>query len=205
MGFILLLFVLGGWVSGSVLSHTPKTRKDFVSKTNRNNPTFSVDVYFEASSRNALFDTFRDVSDPRSARFGRYLSQKEICLLVEPSPLTLKHAGEFFRSLTTSHPFACKDVMRLSGTRKDFESLLNISVGYFQSTIDRSVFVWAVKEENISFPSQLNVKLVHGLHFPVVVTKAKRRTNKKYSSSSSAAIATPAILKVIVCLFIYLF
>jgi subtilase family serine protease len=182
---------------GSLLASTPKAQRSFTQIEGVALPaSLSVDVFLAHSNPAGLRETFLAVSDPSSLRYGKYLSAQQLCDLTKPSPATATAVRAHFRAhgLSVKHASQCGDVLRVTGRPASLEAALQTTIARWQHREEKSLAVWAAASM-LHLPPQLAslVRVIHGLHFPVL---AKRPASKKTSlASASYATATPAILK----------
>ncbi len=189
--FVALLFAC---FANGVISHTEKTISFFEPVSSSENPELSFDVHLHAEDPSLLEDKFRAVSDPKNVQFGRHLSLQSICKLVEPASTSFSAVTALFRGClgcVLSHPFACNNVVRVRGQRSVLEKILG-AISLFRSRLESSVEVWALERNPTHLPR--DIKLIHGLHLPVVLQR-RQKTTLATGASTSYATATPQLLK----------
>ncbi len=182
---------------GSLLASTPQAQRSFVQLAAAQLPaSLSVDVYLMHANATGLRETFLAVSDPASSRYGKYLTAKQLCQLTKPSRDAVAAVTAHFRAsgLAVKRASRCDDVLRVRGRPKQLEAALQTKITQWRHREEKRATVWAAAP-GLHLPPHLAglVRVIHGLHFPVVISAHRRKTTTR--AGSSYATATPAILK----------
>ncbi len=158
--------------------------------------SFTVDVFLTHTNPAGLRSTFLAVSDPTSPRFGKHLSAQQLCAFTKPRDSAGRVAAHLVaHGLKVAKASRCGDVLSVTGSKLQLQRAFNMTIAHFQSTTRRDVTVWAAPS-GLHLPPQLSslVRIVNGLHFPVIVRDAKQKKPVAVASAKYA-VATPAILK----------
>lgn len=140
-------------------------------------PLMPVNLHLTQRNLDLLHSTFVAISDPRSARYAKYLSPEQIADISAPLPYHIDQVKAFVskhgaQDITLSRT---RDVLRCLLPASAVGSIFNVNVQPFASVSDSTNVIYR-SEDLPTIPAELSslVDVVHGVRLPPPIRRRKR-------------------------------